>query len=339
MSPEVYKNRVAKMEAELEDESVAFNNFMKAFKENQQRFFLFLEGNDDIDYYQISFDSILGIEEENWKDIICHGRDKVIKLIATLTNHKNDYYRNSFYYGFIDKDYNEISENNFKERIYITPYYSIENFYLTESFLEKILIRKFYLPKNDDENKDFHFCIDLFKNRITSFIESIKEIDLILRANHLMYKNGIGEKINISSISLDKFYEIYLNQVRNKFSSPEQVLDVDLSIIDIDALNNSTSYYKGKSYQALSLQIRGKFMIYFMHNFIFRLKEDQLYQSKRYAFPYLKSLPKDKQKLLRMNNISLKLEAKDFMSIFAQYAERPECLYSFLHEIKKRRLI
>ncbi|NIE52281.1 DUF4435 domain-containing protein [Pantoea sp. Ap-870] len=329
-------NRVEAMDLMTQDESVIFREYLKKVGKSNNMLILLLEGQDDLDYYQSIFNANIGLHNDVWIELVCHGRDNVIKLIDDISTHTMKEYRDGFYYGFIDKDYHEVDENDNNERIYITPTYSIENFYVSLSFFKKVLSRKFYLIANDEFNKDFETCCDNFVARIEEFIQGIKELDVYLRCNRLMFKNNNDNiRINARDIKLDNLFSISLDTVVVK-SDALTVLGKKIEDFDNIALASSYEYYEGQSNIELSKVIRGKFMFYFIHKYLFRLKEDNRKKNPclfvdSYA---LSKKTDDTKRVFNKTKISVYKDHEDILSDLCQFADVPSCLITFLSRIR-----
>lgn len=333
-------NRVDTMEAMSEDESVAFRNFMKEFKFNRYKFIFLLEGVDDLDYYFPIFESRIGKYKEDWIELVCHGRENVVELVKDLKNHSRDEYKQSLHYGFIDKDYNEVSDNAFPEKVYITPVYSIENFYTSMSFFKRILARKFFLAENDEENKDFQKCCENFSERLSDFVTAITELDMLLRCNRIMYKkNSDNIKINARDINLDKMFDLKLESIIIK-ENAYSIINRSEDEFDNDSMNLSKSYYKGRDYIETSKFIRGKFMFYFMFNHLLNLKNaHRAKEPKFFEDSYEMSKIKGAgRKSFKKTKLSINRESHDVMSELCQFADVPGCLIGFLRSIDKKRI-
>ena len=181
-------NRIDMMEEMAEDESVVFHKFTKITRDYNKAIILLLEGEDDIEDYNYIFTNSRGEEKIDWIELVCHGRSNVIQLIDDLKNHTRTEYRNGLYFGFIDKDYYEVESNPFPEKIYITPVYSIENFYASKKFIKKILERKFYVSQYSPNDEDYISCLKNFTDRRDEFVSGITDLDCYLRCNRHMYE-------------------------------------------------------------------------------------------------------------------------------------------------------
>lgn len=325
------------MEEMVEDDSVIFREFMRVFRGNEERFIFFLEGVDDLDYYYQSFDKYIWARKEKWMELICHGRKNVINLISSLKQHSKLQYSNALCFGFIDKDYYEVHNNKFVDDIYVTPVYSIENFYVSSKFMGKVLERKFYL--NENENDDFNTCLNNYLMRKHEFVDKIKDLDCYLRCNRIMFEDKkINSKINARNINLANNITVGLDKVTFKVGSLDMLGKV-VEDFDEDSLRKAEEFYRDKSHSELALLIRGKFMFYFIHHYLHRLRIDNL-QAKPTLFPdsYKKSKLKKPEKIpFKKTNISVNVERQDIISDLSMLSDIPECLVEFLRMIIRRR--
>ena len=327
-----YISRVERMEQMSEDESVVFRAFLKKYKNNNNKYIFLLEGIDDLDYYLPVFESKVGAHKDNWIELICYGRDKVYQLVGDLQQHSQREYKDSLYFGFVDKDYHEISDNIYPGRIYVTPTYSIENFYVSLTFFKKILLRKFHLSEDDLENSDFNLCCDNFQSRMNDFVSGVKELDSLLRCNRIMYEEKtITSKINARDINLNDLFSISLDSIAIK-NSALNILGKTIEDFDVEALNVSRGFYNGKSESDLAKVIRGKFMFFFIHQYLFRLKEDNQKKIPT-SFPDSYALSKrsgGERRAFTKTKISITRDAQDILSDLCQFADVPGCLVGFL---------
>ncbi|UVC32064.1 DUF4435 domain-containing protein [Pantoea sp. SOD02] len=325
-------NRVDMLENMATDESVIFREFIRKFNGNEDKYFFLLEGDDDINYYNRPFENHFGPHKSSWMILICHGRSNVLEMIKNLKEHSEESYRKSFFFGFIDKDYNEVTDNLHKDKVYITPGYSIENFYASSDFIEKILERKFFVCKNDDSNGDFEKCYDNFLERRSEFIKLILELDMYLRCNRIMFEEQkIDAKLNAKDIGFSSSFSVDLKEVRLNKNSLE-MLQKEIGYFDENSLVKAKSYYEDKDDTELASLIRGKFMFFFIHQYLFRLKEDNL-KAKPSLFidSYrLSKLPKPNKKSFKKTSLTLTKEKHDILSDLCSYSDIPSCLNDFL---------
>lgn len=330
--------RVGLMEEMAEDESVTFRSFLRKFKEAEGKLIFFLEGIDDLDYYLPIFEANIGPHTEKWVGLVCYGRSNVFQLVKDLQCHTMQVYKDSHHFGFVDKDYHEVRDNSFPEKIYVTPTYSIENFYVTMSFFKKILRHKFHLAENDPENNDFNICCENFSSRISEFISQVTELDALLRCNRIMYEvNNVNSKINARDINLNDLFRISLDEVSLK-TDILTVLHKSIDDFDSNSLETSRQYYVGKDDSQLAKVIRGKFMFFFLHQYLFRLKEDNVKRTPTF-FPdscRLSRGTKEDRRTFTKTRLTLNKESQDILSDLCQFADVPNCLTDFLTIVRQK---
>jgi len=335
MSAAETHNRIDMMEEMAEDESVIFHNFTKKTRDYSNSIVLFLEGEDDIEYYNTIFYKHLGEYKKNWVELVCHGRSNVIELIDDLKNHTRTEYRNGIYFGFIDKDYHETESNPHPDKIYMTPGYSIENFYASTEFIKKVLERKFYVCESSSNDEDYKCCLNNFTERRDEFINGIIELDCLLRCNRLMYEEKMIEnKIHAREIKLYHNVSIDLNHVVFHKKALE-ILGVDENTFDLPCMETARAFYTDKNSEQLSAYIRGKFMMHFVHHYLHKLKEDNL---KKIPTLFLKSLNnsrlKGSEKInFKRTKMTFTKEKQDLISDLAIFADTPSCLSDFVKKI------
>lgn len=334
-------NRIDMMEEMAEDESVAFHNFTKMIRNYNNAFILLLEGEDDIEYYNPIFSKFIGENKIDWVELVCHGRGNVIELVDDLKNHTRTEYRNGIYFGFIDKDYHEVQSNPCPDKIYMTPVYSIENFYASTQFIKKVIERKFYVRENSSNHDDYSSCLKNFTDRRDEFISGIIELDCFLRCNRYMYEEQkIQKKIHARGIKLYHDVSINLNKVTFHKSALD-ILGLEVNTFDMPSLEISKQFYAGKNNDELSKHVRGKFMMHFIHHYLHKLKEDNL---KKQPTLFSKSLQNSKiagpQRIsFKRTKMTITKENEDIMSDLAIFADVPSCLTEFLTRISKYKLV
>lgn len=330
------RNRVEFMEEMQEDTSVVFRKFIKFYAINKNKLIVFLEGADDIKYYLRKFEEFFGNYDDNWSYFDCDKRSNVIQLVKDLSIHTFSEYRDSLHLGFIDKDYNEVGSNEFPEKIYITPSYSIENFYATDDFFKKLLKLEFNLRENDPNNNDFERCFLNFVARKNDFIESIMDLEYYLKCHFIMYeRDNTGFQLSLRDLNLIKKYYIGVDRIKLKNDIPS-LIGVDIELFDKEVLQEVKDYYSDKDQRELCLLIRGKFIFEFICAYLSKLiiengnKDSILFQDS-----YTNSKrPKDDPLKVQMKKTKLKfkLDEHDLLSVLSKYVFYPECLDNFIRK-------
>lgn len=334
MSETLIPNRVDFMLEASEDSSEILRKFIRIFSKYEDKIFLFLEGADDIGFYFQRFTNYL---REAWKDFVCNGRNNVISLIKDLKEHTRPEYRDAVYYGFIDKDYYEVINNPDKDKIYITPCYSIENFYISNQFFKNILERKFHLNESTPNNTDYQRCYDNFISRRNEFVEAIKELDIYLRCNRIMYEEKkISSKINARDINLKSAIDINLNNISSTMTAL-QILNKSESDFDSSSLDTAREFYTNKTNEELVSYIRGKFIFYFILHYLCKLKNENHTKNSIYFIDSVNNdkLPPPNKIRYQRCTLQLSTDNHDLIPDLAQFTITPNCLETFLRKIAK----
>ncbi|RXM41534.1 DUF4435 domain-containing protein [Flavobacterium sp. YO64] len=197
---------------ELESNLVAYAEFVLDFNKDLNNIYCFYEGKDDRSYYSFR------IKSHNSKytlyNYTCNGKGNVINLHKTINNHK--VYANSTTLYFVDKDY---EVNNLDSKIYVTPFYSIENFYVIDEAFENILVNEFKIPKSCESYKQ---AIELYRNCKEVFHSNIIILNAWLSCqNDYRKENNLNTRLNIED-TLKKFFN---------FDIFEKIVNTDLKTI------------------------------------------------------------------------------------------------------------
>ena len=223
---------------------------------------------------------------------------------------------------FIDKDY-DFSKFNI-DKIYRTPYYSIENFYCGQKTLEKVLESEFEISNT---KSDFKRILKLFKKLQTKFQKDVLFLNSWLACQYDIQKKSK----NKSYLFIDNALEKYL----------KNIVSADLSgIVDLSNLKNQKFIEEVLFPNAQKIQkqrlkrkikrlkklepykyFRGKFEIRFIISFLFRLQAE---------------IGKKKSNIFKSKySCSLRFEKSSCISLLSQYAETPSSLFRYLGNFKK----
>ena len=156
---------INKMEEESECIEVIFKNYIE--NKNKKNLFIFFEGKDDFRYYSSRIFSYFS--KKNYSQHHCNSKENVINLYRMIKNQTKSKNRKNLY--FVDKDYNE---EKIEEDIYVTPCYSIENFYLSDSAIEDSIKGIFgFSDEQLDCTDDFENACNFIKNKRNQIIDEI----------------------------------------------------------------------------------------------------------------------------------------------------------------------
>ncbi|WMW47704.1 DUF4435 domain-containing protein [Bacillus paralicheniformis] len=313
------------MKKSLKDKSVAWMDFSgKNSRDYPEFFHCFFEGEDRkyyldrIEYYtHYTLESVVGYN--------CNGKDNVIQIWRKIVN--NPKYKKISTAFFIDKDYG-IESYKTDEKVYITPYHSLENFYVNTKSFEKLIVKEFELnPIDDDYNKvrqDFNSRHKEFQDLISplnAFIISCLKVNLKINIQKFNIDDFMEIKIDgitvRNEINFDNLKKYYLKKleadVKNKKRYAEDNLSYFKELIDKvecsffrelqNVINNKDSL------------IHGKMELYFFKNIIESMKK---YNTNNKYFSRNRS------------GVKVDIQSSNILSNLSQYALTPNCLVDFL---------
>ncbi len=294
---------------------VAFMNFaLEHSKSNEELLYCFFEGDDDKRYYGTRIS--IGAKKE-YKPFTCGGRDNV-KRVSKLIGGKKEYSDVVALY-FIDKDY---TEEKTVDKLYVTPYYSIENFYVADKSFKMILENEFNL--NESEN-DFILAVKLFGMLRGVFHSNILFFNAWLSCQHdIRVEAGATTRLSIDGAVSNYFKSIVgssLNRISdfadlNDKEKLEDVLFPNSPLVQEDVLVEKIKSFNGRDFKK---DFRGKFEVRFMVSFLQKLK-DEICKKESSIFE-------------KRRKCTMVFDNANVISTLTQYAETPDCLAGFLDTI------
>lgn len=295
------------IKAREESANVPYQTFIRYSTYDPEGVFCHFEGNDDPGYYD---ERIRNIIKKNVHYIICNKKSMVLKVYELIKGHREyDKYSNAY---FVDKDFDATIIGKYNGEIYETPCYSIENLYVSERTLSKILKSEFRIQEPED---DYLFCINTYNNLQLEFHNAVTLINAWY--NCLKDKRNVSGTVikaslndtlpkNFVAISLDLVSCNYTQiDLESLYPDAEKVSQVELQQ-KIEIYNLSEKH----------LIFRGKYEIEFFKKFVSLLSED----ANKLSPLYLKKKYKNS---ISFNNI---------ISSFSKYADSPECLINYLNK-------
>ncbi|MFW6496689.1 DUF4435 domain-containing protein [Acinetobacter baumannii] len=301
-------SRVQAMAQARQNISVKYTEFMRIIAKN--KFPVCFEGEDE-KYYSVRLSNLFSLD---WVGINCGGKSKVIGLRKKIR--ESEAYSKKKVLFFIDHDFDNNDEVREFNDIYITPCYSIENFYFSEEVFKRILKSEFNIGEYDENNTCYSNAINSFKKVKIDFINAITDF------NNLIYflrkKEVAGElhtNLNINNIDIDDLVGINLEGVEKKYNIREyrNIFPELPENLQID-LNYSIDYFQDKCKEKY---FRGKQNLEFLRVFLTALKQDRGKKTDRKIF-------------CEKGRVKLQLSKANIVSELSQYADTPVCLKEFL---------
>ncbi|MDT0199987.1 MULTISPECIES: DUF4435 domain-containing protein [unclassified Acinetobacter] len=316
-----------------------FQEFTRVVASEEYDFIVCIEGNDQ-PYYVVPCSSFL--ESNNIYYLRCNGKKNVTDLIDILENSDQESYRKSKCFGLVDKDYGIGFNNVYPHRIYETPCYSYENFYLSLSCFRKILEAHFNVKKFNDFYQDYEVVLSNYTARLKDYIDIIKEVDKRYRATRISAKvlneelpKYYSADVNLNSIKieLDKISFVSGKNIDSCFNK-----DISLSY-SIDSYNAAIKEYNHNDLGKYIKDIRGKFLINFLCSYIRKLIDDINNIQNPICFKQRNLLKKTKSlEKQYFYKVQLSFDNSSIVSSISQYADQPDCLKEFLQKFKSQSL-
>lgn len=284
----------------------AYLDFIQRSEFYNTHVFCFYEGLDDSKYYksriETKFDKIM--------KIVVGGKREVINLLKKIQNENN---KNVCKMFFIDKDFDKSIYSHSKlyeiedvEDIYETESYSIENYYVSEYTIGKILDNEFNIMEDEE---DYKKCIRDFNVCLNEYNEIMLDFNAILFA--YKRKKGLSNKLSFGDRKLKDFAKISLEHVERS-RNYKNVIDILLEESKVNEREFNISK-KILMHNNMTNIFRGKNQLEFLVKFIDLLIENR----KRY---------------FKRSNISVTISNNTHkLTEFCNYAYTPDRLKQFIN--------
>lgn len=246
----------------------AYLAFIKAYPSKENKIHAFFEGEDDFSFYPQFIKAVL---EKDYpiEKYDCGGKAKVYELYSKVMSRVNDKIQVLF---FVDKDHSDLIKENYitSDKIYVTDYYSIENFLVTESILYSVC-EEIYHIKNSDPHLEL--IIKKFRKELNKYYLLILPI-----IAWIIYTRKTGKKVNLNNVDLKKIF--YFNDdleiVRkspDKYNSRLKYLDISCNVSTPKTVwRDILSVARELSLLQPKIHLRGKFELWFLVEFLTKLK-------------------------------------------------------------------
>lgn len=305
-------SRVSTLTNSRDSMSVKFMEFTRTVSRVKGRIAVFFEGEDE-KYFSVRINSIR--PDLKWVGINCGGKKNVLTMRDKIRNHKD--YSESICMFFVDSDFDDNSKISCLEDVYITPSYSIENFYISDSAFERILAAEFSLTDVCEEELCFHNALEKFKSCKKSYISAISDFNYLVYSLKTMESLAqSGSKLHLDQIKFEDLVTVDLEFTSKLYdeSKPYSIIPTLEKTLTVD-LDDSKKKFEGVSHE---LYFRGKQHLEFFRIYLSNLKIDRCKRNDRVIFS-------------KRGNVKLQLTKANILSELSQYADTPSCLRKFLN--------
>lgn len=247
--------------ASAENESTYFMDFnSKCSRYGTSYTYCFVE-NYDLCFYPHRVEDILNCKATG---IPCEGKKNVISLYA-LVSSKPEYSKYRIR-CFVDADFDDNSAVD--PHIYVTTSYSIENLYMDEEVLSRILENEYKIRPKDPDGKH-QLCLDLYRKELTDFHNAV----LLFNSWYKTVKNkGLTKEMKVNledsfpsdmlDLTMGSIHPLYdRTMIEAKYPLAPKCTDEELAA-NSSALATNTMLF------------RGKYEIQFLHKYFEYLNVD-----------------------------------------------------------------
>lgn len=241
-----------------ENFNAAFTSFETSFSgDSPSSYFCFVEGYDR-DYYYSKVSAIAGNDNIF---IRCGCKRNVILMHARISEDTNYSAVKAMY--FVDKDYDENS--GLSDDIFVTDYYSIENYYCSHRVIDNVLQTLAHMDPEKDRMR--------FDNIHADFDKWIEEFMTQVKPFCAWYMSAHKRHINKDKIDYKDHFPTRLATI--EFRGITSVSDYTLATLNsfyapVQEVTRQ-EYEANLSSITTTNEIRGKFVIQFMDSYILHL--------------------------------------------------------------------
>lgn len=246
-----------------------FQKFMLEYNDYDNTLFYFVEG-EDFCYYNPRIKNYSN--SMNYINYRCDGKHNVIG-VNNLIKEKLTIENNNKLMFFVDRDY---GLDDIPKDIYVTDFYSIENFYLNELTVKNILENFIEINKHTNNYK---LCLEYFKKTYVEYSKFAVKINIFYYTVREYEKINGCPRTDFRTIKFSKFIE---NNSIDNFSmldlSYEELLklyNIEYSIEEIHFKKNALLFNENDHYN-----FRGKFELEYLKWFLSSIRisiKDGLY--------------------------------------------------------------
>jgi hypothetical protein len=308
-------NIVDVLREEAISDCVAYTEFMLKYKKGEDVLHSFFEGYEDPTYYSIRINTLSSINKYN--KYICGGKDDVLKVRNLIkSNTAYSIVKTGF---FIDKDFDN---QTYPSDVYVTPTYSIENFYCTYEAVQEILDSVFHIKTDSQDNAK---CIGAYERLLNEFNNKTIFFNawLACQADY-RNENKLKTRLNIDKKAKHYFDNIVLSDLSatkdfDEFATKDSIeaIYVDAPKVDVDILLKKVDQLK--TWNQVE-RFRGKFQIRFLTNFLTKLQSIVGRPDSTFTEKY---------------SCSLRFEYATICTTLSQFAITPSCLKQYIYRISQ----
>lgn len=237
---------------------VVYNDFLRSYKANMQVVYGFVEGKDDLSFYQGPIEQLL---PSNWRLELIEARSRAQVLDLLDYVDWSLYARKRICY-FVDRDLSDfqVGEAPSAENLYITDGYSIENDVVDFGTMARVLREVFNITRMTEA--ELLRIRELYESNLAVFQQAMTPV----MAQILLWKRD-GETPNLDNVQPKAFFEITEGRLTLKqefASSASRITDAaeraKARPSTLDQISLAEAEFRSK--QGPTRLIRGKYVLW-----------------------------------------------------------------------------
>lgn len=288
--------------------------YLQQYNENDKAIHVFYEGNDDPSFYSNYF------EQKNKVKIFYYQAENKNGVYDIHSKINWTAYKRNRTFFFVDKDFSDILKEKYisDSNIFVTKYYSIENYLVCKPIFQRILRDILHI----DDEKFINSCYKSFESNLKLYSIQIQPL-----ISWIIYHRSIKSPLQLSNFKIsDIFYfDNNLNIIRNRICKGQSVQKYLLLKTKVTQTDQSwkgiLKYYREvQKIHPHKLYLRGKYEIWFLVAYVNKLVD--IINSKK---------AKGGQKVKMQFN----LNAENAVELLGPRLKKPTDLTKFLNSNKK----
>ncbi|UTA66721.1 MULTISPECIES: DUF4435 domain-containing protein [Emticicia] len=299
----------------------SYIKFLQQYKLKKNTFHVFFEGEEDRSFYVNYIETLI---PENYAKFyyVCNGKDNVYQNHDSI-NWK--IYNKNRALFFTDKDFDDILNVKRKsdENIFVTAFYSFENYLVNGSILERFL-RELCRLEVDNHVKALK---DIFEIELKKFSDNV----LVMSA-WLIYVIKNDYPTNFNEIDLDKIFVID-NDLKIKRRQRKDYKSLYTYLCKSTGTNHNLSFRdvlliarQLKQLSVPKVYIRGKYELWFLFIFCRKVGNSTIEEIKE----NIKAFNKNNNVKISKPNLSIELKLQNIVHIMAPRIPIPSDVKKFL---------
>lgn len=309
-------SRVDTLVAAMDSLAVKFLEFTRVVRNDNNKVAVFFEGEDE-KYYSIRLAT--GAPGVEWGGVRCGGKRKVIQMRERIRQHSE--YGKSRCIFFVDADFDDNTDLHDYADVYVTPGYSVENFYISDSAFQRILSAEFDVTPYGESSACFEKAFDSFTASKRAYLDAVEDFNCWLRSCRILERTGaLTGRLNLNNLEFSSLVNVGLGVCVSVYDADNiEALFPDMVFNVVVDKESSRAILASCSHEA---SFRGKQQLEFMRVFLTLLKTDRCKKNGRTIFA-------------EKGNVRMNLTKANCLSELSQYADTPKCLLAFLDTYKR----